>query len=51
MLPVLIYIAPDIALEKRMQRVAQARLTSPPGVVVWTTTGVFLNKQGALAHI
>jgi hypothetical protein len=34
-----------------MHRVAQARLTSPPGVVVWTTTGVLLNEQGPLAPI
>ena len=32
MLPVLICVAPDIAQEKRMQRVAQVRLTRSPGV-------------------
>ena len=51
MLPVLICVAPDIAQERRMQRVAQARLTSPPGLVVWTTTEVLLNEHGPLAPI
>ena len=51
MLPVLICVAPDIAQERRMQRVAQARLTSPPGLVVWTTTRVLLDGQGPLASI
>ena len=31
MLPVLIFVASDIGQERRVQRVAQARLTSPPG--------------------
>ena len=51
MLPVLVCVAPDIAQERRMQRVAQARLTSPSGLVVWTTTRVLLNEQGPLAPI
>ena len=51
MLPVLVCVAPDIAQERRMQRVAQARLTSTPGLVVWTTTRVLLNEQGPLAPI
>jgi protein involved in plasmid replication-relaxation len=51
MLPVLICVAPEIAQERRMQRVAQARLTSPAGLVVWTTTEVLLNEQGPLAPI
>jgi len=51
MLPVLVCVAPDIAQERRMQRVAQARLTSPSGLVVWTTTMVLLNEQGPLAPI
>ena len=50
-LPVLICVAPDIAQERRMQRVAQARLTSPPGLMVWTTTRVLLDEQGPLAPI
>jgi len=51
MLPVLMCVAPEISQERRMQRVALARLTSPPGLVVWTTTRVLLNKQGPLAPI
>jgi predicted transcriptional regulator len=51
MLPVLLCVAPDIEQVRRMQRVAQARLTHTPGVVVWTTTGVLLNEQGPLAPI
>jgi hypothetical protein len=51
MLPVLVCIAPDIAQERRMQRVAQARLTSTPTLVVWTTTRVLLDEQGPLAPI
>jgi hypothetical protein len=34
-----------------MQRVAQAELTSTPGLVVWTTAMVLLNEQGPLAPI
>jgi hypothetical protein len=51
MLPVLMCVAPDIAQVRRMQRMAQARLTSPPVVVVWTTTEVLLNEQEPLAPI
>ena len=51
MLPVLLCVAPDIAQERRMQRVAQARLTHTPGVMVWTTTEVLLNEQSPLASI
>jgi len=51
MLPVLVCVAPDIAQERRMQRVAQARLTSTPGLMVWTTTRVRLDEQGPLAPI
>jgi hypothetical protein len=51
MLPVLVCVAPDIAQEKRMQRVAQARLAHTPGVVLWTTTEVLLNEHGPLASI
>ena len=49
--PLLICIAPDIAQERRVQRVAQARLAPTPGVVVWTTTEVLLNENGSLAPI
>jgi hypothetical protein len=34
-----------------MQRVALARLTSPAGLMVWTTTDVLLNELGPLAPI
>ena len=51
MLPVLLCVAPEIGQERRMQRVALARLTSPAGLMVWTTTGVLLNELGPLAPI
>ena len=53
LLPMLVCVAPDIAQERRMQRVARARLALPPGVVLmmWTTTLVLLNEQGPLAPI
>jgi hypothetical protein len=51
MLPVLMCVAPEIAQERRVQRVAQARLTSPPGLVMWTTPTVLLNERGPLAPI
>jgi hypothetical protein len=49
----LVCVAPDIAQERRMQRVAQARLVLPPGVVLlmWTTTQALLHEQGPLAPI
>ncbi len=49
MLPVLLCVAPEIGQERRMQRVALARLTSPAGLMVWTTTEVLLKEQGPLA--
>ena len=51
MLPVLVCIAPDIAQERRMQHVAQARLSHIPGLVLWTTMGVLLHEQGPLSTI
>jgi hypothetical protein len=51
MLPVLICVAPDIAQEKRMQRVAQDSLTLSKEVVVWTTTAMLLKDHGPLAPI
>jgi hypothetical protein len=51
MLPLLVCIAPDIAQERRIQRVAQARLTSMPELELWTTTEVLLNEHGPLAPI
>ena len=50
-LPTLLCIAPDIAQERRMQRVAQARLTPSCGLAMWTTTEVLLNENGPLAPI
>jgi hypothetical protein len=34
-----------------MHRVAQGRLTQPPGPVVWTTTEVLLKADGPIAPI
>ena len=34
-----------------MQRMAQARVTSTPGLVLWMTTEVLLNEYGPLAPI
>ena len=50
-LPRLFCVAPDIAQERRMQRVAQARLTPTHGLVLWTTTEGLLNEHGPLAPI
>jgi hypothetical protein len=50
-LPLLICVAPDIAQERRLQRVAQNKLASTPGLVLWTTTEVLLDEQGPLARI
>jgi predicted transcriptional regulator len=51
MLPVLLCVAPDIAQERRMHRVAQARLTHTPGFMMWTTTEVLLSELSPLAPI
>ncbi len=50
-LPRLLCIAPDIAQERRIQRVAQARLAPTTALAVWTTTEVLLNEHGPLASI
>jgi predicted transcriptional regulator len=50
-LPVLVCVAPDIAQERRVQRVAQARLTQSAGLVVRTTTEVLFNEHGPLSPI
>jgi Replication-relaxation len=50
-LPRLLCIVPDIAQERRIQRVAQASLTPPSGLALWTTTEVLLNERGPLAPI
>jgi hypothetical protein len=49
MLPRLLCVASEIAQERRMLRVAQARLVSTPGLVLWTTTEVLLNEHGLLS--
>jgi predicted transcriptional regulator len=51
LLPLLVCIAPDIAQERRMQRVAQARFTHTSGLVLRTTTAVLLHEHGPLAPI
>ena len=51
MLPVLLCVAPDLAQERRMLGVAQARLSSTPGLVLWTTTEVLLNEHGLLSPV
>ena len=51
MLPALVCVAPDIAQERRIQRVAQVRLVHTPGLVLWTTTEVMVREQGPLAPI
>jgi len=50
-LPRLLCVAPDIAQERRMQRVAQARLAHTPRLLLWTTTGVLLQGEGPVAPI
>jgi len=50
-LPVLLCVAPDIAQERRMHRVAQAKLARTPAFMLWTTTAVLLNEHGPLAPI
>jgi hypothetical protein len=50
-IPALICVAPDIAQERRMQRVAQARLAHATGFELWTATEVLLNEHGPLAPI
>jgi Replication-relaxation len=50
-LPRLFSIAPDIAQERRMQQVAQARLAHTPGLVLCSTTEVLLNEYEPLAPI
>jgi hypothetical protein len=50
-LPALVCVAPDIAQERRVQRVAQARLIQCPGLELWTTTEVLFHEHGPLAPI
>ena len=51
MFPALVCVAPDIAQERRIQRVAQVRLVHTPGLVLWTTREVMVREQGPLAPI
>ena len=51
LLPLLVCIAPDIAQERRMQRVAQACLRHISGLVIRTTTATQLADRGLLAAI
>ena len=44
-------VAPDIAQERRMLRVAQARLAPLRGFGLWTATEVLMNEHGPLAPI
>lgn len=50
-LPRLLCVVPDISQERRMQRVAQTRIMSLAGLVLWTTTDVLLNEHGPLSPI
>ena len=50
-LPALVCVAPDIAQERRVQRVVQARLIQCTGLEVWTTTEVLFHEHGPLAPI
>jgi len=51
MLPALVCIVPDIGQERRMVRVVQTRLMQAPGLVLWITTEVLLNRYGPLGPI
>lgn len=50
-IPALVCVAPDIAQERRMLRVAQARLAPIRGCELWTATEVLMNEHGPLAPI
>jgi hypothetical protein len=50
-LPRLLVVAPEVAQERRIQRVAQAKLVPTTGFVIWTTTAGLLHEQGPLAPI
>ena len=49
-LPRLLCVAPDIAQERRIHRVAQGRRTQPLGPAMWTTTEVLLKAHGPIAR-
>jgi hypothetical protein len=50
-LPLLICISSDIARERRLRRVAQAKIMSDHGLVMWTITEVLLQEHGPDASI
>ncbi len=50
-LPLLVCVAPELAQEKRIQRVAQARLAHITGLVLRTTTAALLDEHGPHALI
>ena len=49
--PSLLCVAPELAQERRMQRVARSSFSSITGPVIWTTTAVLLREHGPLAPI
>ncbi len=49
--PWLLCVAPELAQERRMQRVEQASLLSITELVLWTTTSEWLCEHGPLASI
>ena len=49
--PWLLCVAPELAQERRMQRVAQGSLLSITELVLWTTTSEWLCEHGPLASI
>jgi len=51
LLPRLLCVAPDLAQERRMHRVAQVSLRQRPGLVIRTTTATQLAERGLLAAI
>ena len=50
-MPLLVCVAPEIAQERRVQRVVLARLAETSGLVLWTTTEVVLKEHGSIAPI
>ncbi len=51
LLPRLFCVAPDLAQERRMHRVAQVSLRQSPGLIIRTTTATQLAERGLLAAI
>jgi hypothetical protein len=51
MIPMLVCVIPDIAQERRMQRIARTKLAYLHRLEVWTATGTLLNEYGSLAPI